>query len=380
MKKFFTLVAAATLLTMSSLPVAHAVSMQGGENLNINEAQSDDLYLIGGNIVINEDITGDLYVTGGTITVNGNISEDLVVGGGTVTVLGNVAGDVRIVGGELAVYGNVADDLMVFGGKVDLGRDAVVSGSLITASGLLTLEGTVEEDVQGLMGVMILNGKVNGDVSVTVEDSIQVSEEALIGGDLDYSAILEGTVPAGVVQGQVKFNKFETEETVEGLVNLSLIQNLWSYLASLILLTIFVIFMPKVLTRSALLAKEKVVRAFGVGFLTLAIALVGAIALMITIVGIQLGVIIFAALLMLFFLAQLFAAAWMSSYIVDYKKKIKKRKMFLVMALMLLAYHVIGLIPVVGWIVNLVFFIIGTGAWFQLEMEYFQFLKKKKML
>ena len=379
MKKFLIPFFTAIVLTFGSLPVA-AVTMQGGENILKSKSILDDAYFVGGNANVKGDIFGDLYIAGGSVAIAGDVQEDLVVAGGVVTVTGNVFGDLRVIGGRAAIYGNVGDDLVVAGGQVDVGQDAVVGGSVLAGAGILTIDGVVNEDVRGVMGMLLLNGTVNGDVIVTIEDKIDVSEEARIEGDLKYSALLEASIPENNVGGTISFNKFHVDNILQNLTYASFVHKGLSYLSSLLIASMFVIFIPKTLTKAALVTKQYVLRSFGIGVLTMIGGTIGAIILMFTVIGIPIGLITLAVLSVLIFLAKIFAAAWMTSYFINYQGKTNKFKFFGGLALSLLAYYLIGLVPRVGWLVDFVLFLIGVGSLVLLKLEYLQFLRKKKMV
>lgn len=374
----FSLFSGLLFMTLS-LPVT-AVTFEANENVSVDRPLFDDAYVIAANGEVTADIEGDLYIMGGQIVIDGNVKEDLVVGGGRVTVNGNVDGDVRVIGGQVALYGNVGDDVLVSGGQVDIGRDSVIKGSVIAGVGVLTIDGTVNEDVRGAMGVLMLKGIVNGDVIVTIEDTLKIDAASQIGGDLEYSALLETTVPTGVVGGGVVFNKFEEQSLVKDFTYAFLIQKLFSFIGAIILLGILVWMAPKFLTKGGTLARENVFRSFGVGLLSVTAAIIGFIVLMFTVVGIPFAVITFAAFLIVLYFAKLFAVAWMGSYFLNYKKPIKRGKLFGTLSLITLGYYVIGLIPFVGWLINIVLFLIGVGTMVFVKYEYIKLMRAKSMI
>ncbi len=363
-------------------PISSAASFETGEHFVLTEQSNDDQYILAGNGNIEADVLGDLYIAGGSVVVNGNVLEDLVVAGGKVTVAGDVAGDLRIIGGQVQIYGNVGDDVVVAGGQVDLGKDSRVGGSFQTTSGVVTIDGEVEEDVRGMFGMLFLNGTVARDVIITVEDSLGISELANVGGDLKYSALLEASIPEGVVKGDIEFNKFEREGVVESLTFFSFIQKILSFVSALILMLLFVIFSPKPLVQSAELTRENILRSFGIGLLTVIGAVIGSILLMITVVGIPIALIVFALMLVAFYFVKIFVAAWLASYVFNYKRKKiwVKPRYFLALSIALLVYYLIGIIPYIGWFINIILFLIGIGSLVLVKIEYYKFLRSKKML
>lgn len=350
-----------------------------GENIVVTEAADDDLYVIAGNANLEADIAGDLYVVGGIVTINGDVHEDVVVVGGRVTITGNILGDLRVVGGQVGMYGNVGDDVLVAGGQVDIGNNSVVGGSLIAGSGILTIDGFVEEDVRGGLGMFILNGTVEGDVIITIEDSMLVSDGAQILGDLRYSALLEADIPATVVAGETSFNRFEREAVLSNVTYLVFVYKILSYVAALILALLFALFAPKMLVNSAKLTRESILKTFGIGLLGMVVAFIGSIILMVTIVGIPLALIVFSVLLIVIYIAKIFTAVWLSSYLLNFKRKLSRLKLFGALALMLFVYYLLGFIPYVGWVIHIVLFLIGVGALILVKRDCYLFLKNKDM-
>lgn len=367
---------------MTTSPIVAAATLQTGENILVTKQALDDSYILAGNGNIEADVLGDLFIGGGSVVINGNVFEDLLVLGGKVTVAGDVAGDIRIIGGQVAIYGNVGDDVLVGGGQVDLGQDANVLGSFFIGSGIVTIDGYIKEQLRGITGMIFLNGTVDGDVTITVEDSMSISETAKIGGDLEYSALIEATVPKNVVAGEIKFNKSERESVIEGLNYLNFLQKVLTFVSALLIILLLVIFMPQTLVKSGEMTHSNVLRAFGVGLLTVIGGVIGPILLMITIIGIPIALILFAVLMIAFYFAKIFVAAWLSTYIFDYKTKRiwVKSRFFVVLALALLFYYLIDLIPYIGWLIDLILFFIGIGSMVLLKIEYLKFLKGKKML
>lgn len=383
MKKLVSILAVSMLCGVILPMSAYAIEFGASENMVVDTITADDFYVAGGRVEINADVNGDLFVAGGEVTVAGNVAGDLVVAGGKVDIKGNVADDLRMLGGQGAIYGNVGDDVIVGGGQLDIAKTAVVGGSLIAGSGYLTIDGTVKEDVRGGIGMLILNGKVDGSLIVTIEEKLNISETALVGGDVKYSALIDMNVPTKSVKGLVHFNKFETEETLKEVTNAYLSYRLVSYLSALVFVLLAILFMPNWIIKSAENTKKDILKTFGVGVVTMIACFIGSIILMVTIIGIPLGLMVFAFLFIAAYLAKIFVAVWAAGYVVNYKKpsaKYFKAKLFTGTALALLAYYLIGLIPFVGWLVDIILFLIGIGSMAIMEKEGWDLLKSKKMV
>ena len=339
MKKFLLSLASFLLISMP----AYAVNIDTADNLILSEDLIDDSYFLSGNSKVDGNVLGDLYIFGGSIVINGNIFEDLVVIGGKVQINGNVSGDLRVLGGKVAVFGNVGEDIITAGGQVDISKDSVVDGSILAGAGILTVDGQIKGELRGAFGMLFLNGAIFDDVTVTIEDSIVVDDNAEIFGDLNYSGLIEASIPENVVKGEINFNEFERESVMEDINSLFFLQKLLSFIAAIILMLLMVIFVPRALVKAGDLTKENILRSFGVGLLTLISGLMGSIILMVTVVGIPLGVIVFSVLLIVYYLGKVFVAAWLTSYIFDFKKKKiwVRFRYFVWLALSLFIYYVL---------------------------------------
>lgn len=385
MKRIFSLFALSAMALTIFTQSAFAATLEAGEFVIINEPQIDDLYIATGRVEINEDVAGDVYLAAGDAVINGNIEEDLVIAGGQVSIIGDVGGDVRVLGGEVELFGNVGDDFAIVSGTAEIGPDSKIGGSILSASGLVTVSGEVGENIQGAVGTININGVVKQDVIITVQERIIVDHLAQIDGDLKYSSLIEANLPDGVVGGEVVFNKFDDQELLAEITQAYLIQRGFSFAGALLILIILVFAAPKVLTKSALKAREHVWKSMGIGAAALALSIFVAILLMATIIGIPLAMLLLMALGIVLILAKLFVASYLASFIMDFEKKgkhkkVSKWKLLAATTLTLLVYYLVGIIPVLGWIINFLLFCIGIGSMLQMEMLYLKFLREKKKI
>lgn len=380
MKKSIFYLFTGVFLSIYLMATASALNFEAGDSVVISENVLDDAYIAAGTATIDANIFGDLYIAGGSVTINGNIHEDLVVAGGNVVLTGDVFGDMRIMGGNVSIYGKISDDLVISGGNVLVSDSSIVGGTLMVAAGELIVDGEIQEDLKGATGNFTLSGRVDGDVDVTVKADFDLLSSAVIGGNLTYTAPLEGTIPAGVVAGKVTFEQYDMRSLLMGFAYGYLLYKLLSLVAALILALLFVLYVPTLLEKSAKTGMASPSRSFVVGLVYVIASVVVASLLMPTVVGIPISVILMAALCMAMILGKIFAAAWIAGYFYDFKKKLKKGKLFGVMALVLFGYFIVSMIPMVGWFARAIICMIGIGVLVQTKWEHLKFLRSKKMI
>jgi cytoskeletal protein CcmA (bactofilin family) len=85
---------------------------------------------IGGVVDISDPVQGGLRAAGGRITVSAPVSGNAHLAGGKVTVSGAIKGNLRAAGGRIVIDGPVGGDASVAGGKLELGPNARIAGSL----------------------------------------------------------------------------------------------------------------------------------------------------------------------------------------------------------------------------------------------------------
>jgi|GEM_PF-1834540 len=380
-KIIFSLLSFVIFSSLLSLSASAAV-LSAGENLTINENVLDDAYFVAGSADVKGDIFGDAYIAGGSVIIGGNIQEDLVIAGGKVNIIGNVGGDVRVLGGQVSIFGNVGDDLVVVGGQVDVGKNAVIGGSLISSAGLVTVDGEVKEDLRGIVGTLMLNGKIDRNVDVMVQNDISVAYSAKVAGNFSYSSLIESQIPKNVVAGKITFNKSVNKEKFGEDIREIAMSKVLSYVSALILLALICAFFKNYVIRSSEFAKQNVMKSMGIGLIALISCFMGGLLLVFTMVGVPLGMMAFVAGLIFLYLGKIFAAIWIGGYFGKFEKnkKLNEFTLFLWCALGLLAYFVVGLVPFAGWLANAGASLVGIGMMVYMKVDILKFLKSKKMV
>jgi hypothetical protein len=337
-------------------------------------------------VVVTEDLIGDVYVSGGTVMIDGKIDGDLLVGGGTVTLNGEVTEDVRIGAGEVVFNGQIGQDVTVGAGTVTFGPDSEVSGSVMAGSGMVVFNGKVMGDVWTGAGAAQLAGDFGQDVNLETGE-IQVLSNAVIGGNLNakYEEGADVSDQAQIMGEQnleQKYRAAQTEQVKNQMAGfgkgmgqaksgMALILGLVS---GLVLMYLF----PK--TTDAITSEllKNPLSSLGWGFIKLMVVPLGAVLLMVTIVGLPL-----AFLMLMGYAAGMMVASWIAGKAIGavvYKESkvtfLKNRYLQFIVGLVLL--ELVGLLPLVGWLVKLVAFLMGFGAlgmWFKGQVKP---LKSKK--
>jgi hypothetical protein len=341
---------------------AAAADLRQGNDVTVGpgETVNDDVYAGAGTISINGTVNGNVVAGGGTITVSGNVTRDLILGGGNITVNGHVGGSIIAAGGNITVNGAVAQDIVVTGGMIDVGSGATIGRDLVVAGGTATISAPVARRVQMAAGNLTLKNKVGGDVRGQV-DHLRL-DGAQIAGNLDYTSnnsveLVNGASVAGATTRHTPVDR-------GGGAGNGFLGWLRALIGILALGLILIFLLPGVSTRAIDTERAQPWASLGIGAAILVITPI--IALLVFIVGIFLG---------FWWLGLLLIPLWILALAIGYVVSgfLLGRLIFaqlgwgryhdaLALLVGLFVLAVIGVIPVIGWLVGLVALILGAGA------------------
>ena len=86
--------------------------------------------IVGGNVDVEQPVDGNLYVAGGDVNISAPVTGNLRVAGGDVSIKAPVGGKVAVAGGHVKIDSSVAGNTTVSGGQLELGPNARIGGKL----------------------------------------------------------------------------------------------------------------------------------------------------------------------------------------------------------------------------------------------------------
>lgn len=303
-------------------------------------------------------VAADETRTGGTVIVEEGetINDDLTAFAGTVIIRGTVNGHVSAFAGNVFVEGRVNGDLDAFAGNVRV--NGTVTGGINAFGGnVLVAEGArVGGNLEAAAGNVVLNGEVVGDARVGAE-TITVGPSAVVAGDLAYDGNLELAEEAQI-DGQVR----EEDDLGLGFSGPAIpnwVGWAYSFFVNLALGAAVLLVFPRFSSGVAAQATAGPLRCGGVGLLAFVGIPILLVILFISLVGIPLGLIgmlVYAVLLWLGYILGSFALGQWAVDLADADSR------WLALFVGLLAVSVLGLVPILGPLVQFVVLLVGLGA------------------
>jgi len=287
----------------------------------------------------------DLVLAGGQVNMGGLVNKNLVVAGGHVTISGEVKGNVIAVGGDVIVD-----------------QGAHIGGYLVSAGGKVELNGKVDGDTRVYSGEMTASDKSFFGGSLITDAGKITADKARVNGERKLTEMKSNSnMPWGYwaksmprqpqnrsLAGAISF--FKGIELVGKIIfMLLLIKIFGSHLASIY----------KIVT-------AEMWSLMGWGLAKLFLTPLFIILLLMTVIGIPVAV-IFGTL---YFVA-MFLSVYVSSAVLGHwftvKGWITTKSLYWQGVAGLLALEILGLVPVVGWLLKFGALLLGMGLFVRWE-------------
>lgn len=360
MKKFSFIGAVALVMFLVAGNTAHAAEFKSGNTYDFGSDQTvtEDLYVASQDINISGTVERGANLVGRTITISGEIKGDLQVAGDTIRISGKVDGTVRAAGSTVIITGTVGHDVFTAAAQTTIDRDAIVSGSLLTYSGVVDVNGTVTQDLRTGTGTLNVRGTVSGNAYVAA-NQITFSDKGTVAGSMTYTAPQKlSPQDQQKVQGMLSYNetqsrnwgKWSKEKTLGALVAAQVFARVYSTVALGLIGLLVLWLIPLIPNRAIKESENSYGRNLGYGALFFVVTPFIVVALFVTLIGIPLALLLGTLYAVVWGLTVLPIAHKVGTLLV--RKESTKANKYLVFIIGLLvtelAMGILNLIPFVG--------------------------------
>ena len=359
----------AFLLMIPALVVAAEIRTGDSTVVAANEKIASNLYIAGGDVTGAGTVMGDEIVAGGTVILSGAVLNDVAAAGGTVTIPAKISGDLRVMGGTVMVSGEVMGDVVAIGGQTDLSGPRI-GGDVFWAGSDLSITAPVTGNLHLRGAHVTIDAPVTGSIYFT-GDTLTLGSRAVIDGALSYSSpkavvMKDGSKVAGAVQHDAS-TALPDKNTLPAIISLSLFAKfLMTFFCALVLGLMLNGYAKELTVEAALQPMAEL----GRGFVTVVVLPVAAILLLISVVGIPLGVLGFLLFISALIYGSIAAPIIIGSIL---HRAIQKTPDFRVNWMTILTgalvYTLLGIVPVVGGLAKTVLVLIAIGAAVKIHWE-----------
>jgi len=261
---------------------------------------SRNVYSAGGTVRPSAPVEGDFFGVGGRVIVDQPVKGDATLAGGSVDVRAPVGDDLRAAGGDVSVESSVGGELHAAGGSITLTPAAQVAQGATLYGGSVVVDGKVAGALKASAQKIVLNGEVGGDARLLAEQ-IELGPRARIAGALSYAVATElkkaegATISGTVTRDERRDAKADRERHKEmHFEGPGWIGSLFAFFGLLACAAVFLLVFPVFSAQAQESVGTSPWLSLAVGFGTLLGVPVLAVLLFITLLGIPLGIAVFA--------------------------------------------------------------------------------------
>ena len=349
------------------VPAQSFADAKSAEEAKIKITRAGDLFVAGGNVIVGERVLGDAYIAGGEIALGQNVAGDAFLAAGTATVTGSVADSVYAAAGTLNIQGEIGRHLRAAGGEVIVAPGARIGSEATIAGGKVRIDGSVGDFLTVAAGTVRINGRIGGGADITARN-LEIGPSAEIAGKLNYRSAQEATVdPGAKLAGGVAHEAWKMPESAGTAAIVALAIGKVFLLAGLMLLgSLLLLVFPNFISAVTNTIATKPGQSLVLGFALLVCLPLLALLLIVTVLGIPLGLTVLFLYPLVLMVGYVTAAAFIGDRGVSFLRKgqtssVPARIVGLIAALLALA--VLQTVPVVGSIALFILLLLGLGAW-----------------
>jgi len=286
--------------------------------------------------------------------------------GGKVDIAETVDGQLTVAAGHVNVTAPVHGNVRMAGGKLEFSKEATVAGDMAVAGGTVVIEGPVTGNVRAVGGTVTINGAIGGDAKVAA-GTLVLGPDARVAGALDFRGGQLDQDPAAQVVGGVtrharnhdRWNHEAPRTAGERFMRG------WLWTAGLIVLAaLLAAALPGPSRRMATELRERPWLTPLLGLVALSTIPVAAVLVMITIIGIPLGLLALIAYGGLLLLGYVWLAVVVGGLLLDrIKPEVAAQTAWRVGAAMIamLSLGLLARMPFVGGAIFFVALVVGVG-------------------
>ncbi|GAB4518112.1 MAG: hypothetical protein Tsb0010_02350 [Parvularculaceae bacterium] len=364
-------------LTLAFVGPAAADSIEIGDEVSIVAEDSGRVFAMGGEVDVTGTVRGGGWIMGGDVTVDAAFGKSVRVMGGDVTVGGTYGRNLRIAGGDVTIRADVAGDLSAAGGDVLIDAEGRIGGDAELAGGYVELAAPVTGDLQAAAGDFVLLSDIGGDAEIRAEN-LQIAGGVRIGGRLHFKGPREPEIPDDVViEGGFEYEyaeEFDFDDTefnfefdefpllglglgIGALLLICAFSVLIVFISGLILAMLF----PSLYGRAIKSGRNDPLISLAIGIGAMVLWPSVAVALMATLLGFWVGVVLLAAWFLTLALTSTTAGYVLGHLILDRNRDaVEPNAMYLLLGAVLLALATF--IPFIGWLISGIVGVIALGA------------------
>jgi len=280
-----------------SLPLQAATSITTSQYVGeTDDIFNENVYINASTITFSSAAKKDVTLVGNVIVFDGMVDGDLTVVGRDVLVSGEVRGDIKIVAAKAVYSGNAEGDILFLAGELTMLAAATVTRDSLIYGGTIKTGGSFEGDTSIVAGRVYVEGSFSDDVQLSAQNVVIGNVVLNNFAEIDYNAPTRAQVLGNPSKLKLNFN--ETSSWKEnGLLKNTLLTfiSFWTilrFVTTVIIIFFFTNGFRKFTQSYGLEATKHPIKTLVVGAVTIFAIPILSILLMVSLVGLPIGIIL----------------------------------------------------------------------------------------
>ncbi len=323
------------------------IEESSGEETTTEEPmiEEDYFYLSGDDLVLSDTIDSNAFIIGNNVTITSEIGGDLFV----------IANSLNLDGGY--VYGNV------FVLAKDFTLNATVYDIYAICSNItIKYDGIIYRDLRATANYLSMSGGVGRNCYISTQ-TLDVTDDALIYGDFNYSNKEAIVITEGVISGNINYlgkSSSFTGETQDP-VRTHIINCLTTLVFTLAIYGLIIWIAPKFYSKMTSIKLSRIFIGLGIGIAALFIIPIISILLAFTFVGSKITIALLLIYFAMLFVSAVIAYIAIGCFIASKFGNASKAKNLIFVLATTLVFFLLGLIPFAGLWISLLVGLTGFG-------------------
>ncbi|RKX17084.1 MAG: hypothetical protein DRP51_11450 [Candidatus Zixiibacteriota bacterium] len=337
-----------------------------GDDISVSrdEQINDDLYIFGNYSEVRGTVDGDLTAFCYDLSSNGYVNGNANLFAYNIDYIGKINRSARLFAYKIRLNGPVNGNLLAFGKEIRLGSKSYVGQDLTYSGENIKIDGIIIGNVDGTSSKTVISGKIDGDINIET-DQLIITSTAIIAGELFYKSNNEAVIDeGGIIKGEITWQelKTDTKPDINISPNGSLIFNIIMFFATLLTGFVLILLFRNHINRSVDQLETNFWHTFAIGCLSFIGLTFGAIIPFVLILGIPVSLMMLTLGLILFYIGKIYVAITLARYLFGLINKASKLPIGVEFIIGLIILSVLFELPIIGWVIYIVTFLLGTGA------------------
>lgn len=356
------------LISVIARNTASAAFFEANSEIKISDEIDGNTYLAGETINYNTKVNGDLFIAGQYIEMQGEVTQDVNLAGQDIKINTDINGDLRIAGQDIKISNNINGESIIFGETITIEDEAELNGDVLIYAKTININGSILGNTNLKAENIIINGNLNGLNNQLVSASLDISDTANISSNTRYWAedyIIPTNLENNLFLDSALKNKDPKKEN-SSILNISgfiVLRIIW---ASTVIIVLHLLFTKKITQNlKSLNSPVNYIENLFLGFFIIVIIPIFSLALMITFIGLPLGMLILILYFIILFISQSITSLYISNLLntkLDLGvSKIQIYLMALGIYTLFLLLETIPYLDILGIITSILFFLIFIG-------------------